>query len=421
MPEPKTNEAAAFVISAKMAKALADTWRSRILMELSIRPLSPSQFVEEVGGELEHIGRCFRKLAEWDYIELIDVRPDRRGGAAVEHVYRRIQRAHFDTSTWEDLPRVHRDAFSGSLVGSYITRISQAIEAQTFDDELNRHLSWDTIPLDRIAWTQLVTHLDEVLDWIPRLAAEAVARITKSGEEPIATTVGLAAFRSPESVVVGTSPPRQQREPAPSQAMPFIISAKMAKALANKWRARILMELRVRPMSPTQFTREIGGSQGHISRCFRELAGWDYIELIETRRGDRKRRGGAEKIYRTKQRAHFDTRTWEELPRFLRDEFSASILHSYFGRVAEAIRAGTFDSEVDRHFSWDGVALDRIAWTELITCLDETLAWLAVLEEEAAQRMAQTGEEPIPTTVGLAAFSSPKTSQFPPVGQIRPK
>lgn len=411
MAEPKSNETAAFVISAKMAKALADRWRSRIMMELSVRPLSPSQFVEEAGGELPHIARCFRQLAEWDYIEIAETKSGghRRGG--VEHVYRRIRRALFDTGIWEGLPRAYKEECSDSTLESYIARISEAIKAGTFDDELDRHLSWDEIPLDRIAWVQLGTRLDEILYWLPELAVEAAERMASTGEEPIPTTVGLAAFRAATPARIQWAP-RQSGEPVrPPKVTPFVISAKAAKAVANKWRSRILMELRVRPLSPTQFVKEIGGGRRHISRCFSQLEEWDYIEVIETRSGGR-RRGGKEKFYRLKQRAHFDTRTWEDLPRFLRDECSASFLHSYFARVTEAIKAGTFDADPDRHLSWDGVALDRIAWTELVTRLDEVLYGLPTLEEEAAERMAETDEEPIPTIVGLAAFRSPKSSEI---------
>ncbi len=124
-----SSEPAAFGISAKMARALADTWRSRILMELSSRPLSPSQFVQEVGGELTHVSRCFRQLAKWGYVEVVEERPGRRRGASVEHVYRGIQRAHFDTATWEGLPRFDRDVVSGSILGSYFGRITEAIES----------------------------------------------------------------------------------------------------------------------------------------------------------------------------------------------------------------------------------------------------------------------------------------------------
>jgi hypothetical protein len=409
MGEVSVNEAAAFVISPKMARALADRWRSRILMELSVRPLSPSQFVDIAGGELAPIARCFRQLADWGFIEILETKRGGHRRGAVEHVYRRIQRALFTTEVWERLPRDYRDKSTGSALESYIARISEAIETGTFDDELDRHLSWDGYALDRIAWTQLVTRLDEILFWLPDLALEAAKRMAATGEAPTPTTVGLSAFRSPTEMTGHLPRVREVQSPQPV-ATPFVISAKTAKALANEWRSRVLMELRVRPLSPTQFVREVGGEKRWINRCFRQLAEWNYIEVIEVKSGG-PRRGGKEKFYRLKQRAFFDTPTWELLPRFLRDECSAAFLHSYFARVDEAIEAGTFDAEVDRHFSWDGVALDRLAWTEVMERLDGVLAWVPKLEEAAAMRIEQTGEPPIPTTVGLAGFRSPRSSE----------
>jgi len=412
--ETRPNEAAAYVISPKMAKALTTTWRSRILMELSVRPLSPSQFVEKVGGEISEIGRCFRQLASWDYIEIIETRAGQGSGKGVEHVYRGIQRAHLDTSVWEQLPRKRREIFSGSILESYFARINEAIVAGTFDDEIDRHLSWDGVPLDRIGWRQVVARLDQLLDCLPILGAEATMRMTESGEQPIPTTVGLAAFRSPHALglVLPQHFQAQPSEGAP-EVSPFAISAKMAKAVANKWRSRILMELRVRPMSATQFVNEIGGGQRNINRCFQQLAEWDYIGVIDVLTGGR-RRGSREKVYALKQRAHFDTKTWEGLPRFLRDEFSASIVNSYFGRIVEAIDAGTFEADLDRHLSWYPVALDRIAWSRLIAAADEILYSLPSLGEEAAARIARSGEDPINTTIGLAVFRSPKSSEIMP-------
>ena len=417
MGEVGVNEAAAFAISPKMARALADRWRSRILMELSVRPLSPSQFVEivEKAGdervpELSHIGRCFRQLADWGFAEILETQEGGHRRGAVEHVYHRTQRALFTTEVWERLPRFYREESTGSTVESYIARISEAIEAGTFDDELDRHLFWDGYALDRIAWTQLMARLDETLFWLPDLEHEALKRMAATGEASIPTTVGLAGFRSPTEVTGQLQRVREVQSPRPP-ATPFVISAKTAKALANETRSRILMELRVRPLSPAQFVREFGGGKSWINRCFRQLAEWDYIEVMEVKTGAQ-RRGAKEKFYRLKQRAFFDTPTWEQLPRFLRDECSAALLHSYFARVEEAIEAGTFDAEVDRHFAWDGIALDRTAWTEVMLRLHELRAWMPELEQEATSRIEKSREEPIPTTVGLAGFRSPKSSEI---------
>jgi len=400
----KGKEPAAFGISARMARALADTWRVRILSELSLRPMSPSQFTEEVGGELTQISRCFRQLAEWDFIEVLEERPGRRRGAAIEHLYRGIKRAHFDTATWKTVSRSERDTWSRAAVSAYFTRIGEAVEAGTFDAEVDRHLSWDGLALDRPAWLELGRRLDEVLEWLPELAVEADRRLQDAAGERIPTVVGLSAFRSPQSPSIMLQASRSHRPPPDGVAEPTF-GPRMAKALSNKWRSRILMELSNRPLSSSQFVEEIGGSMTHISRCFRELAEWGLVEIVEERKGGR-RGGGVERIYRGLRRPFLDTASWQSLPLLVRQEMSNSFLDAYMERVTEAIDADTFDAEDDRHFSWKPILLDRPAWSELSTGLDEVLGWLPHLESESLQR-TDDAEELIPAVVGLASFRLP--------------
>lgn len=198
-----------------------------------------------------------------------------------------------------------------------------------------------------------------------------------------------------------------------------VISAKLAKALANPVRGRIMMELSVRPLSPSQFQAIAGGNLGNIARYFRQLDEWDYVEVVETRRGGH-RRGGVEHIYRRTQPTLVTTEAWERLPTFVREDISTNMVVSYLARLAEAIEAGTFDAETDRHFSWDKPTLDRQAWGELNARLDEVLDWLPELARESAERMQDSGEEPIPTTVGLAAFRSPTGSELDQARRGRP-
>ncbi|HEV2856992.1 MAG TPA: winged helix-turn-helix domain-containing protein [Solirubrobacterales bacterium] len=374
--------------------------------------MSPSQFVNQVGGDLTHISRCFRQLATWNYLEVIEERPGRRRGASIEHVYRVIQRAHFDTTTWEGLPRFQRDVVSNSILGSYFHRVTEAISAGTFDQEVDRHLSWDGAVLDQEAWRELGAELDRILSWLPTLEAAAVEQRAGSEQEQIPTTVGLAAFRSPQPADVMLTAPRRRsntKKPRRSSSRQ-LISIEMAKAMRNRWRSRILMELNARPLSPSQFIEEVGGSPSHISRCFRQLAEWGYIEVIEERPGGR-HGGGVELVYRNTQRAHFDTAAWADLPPLLRSEFSNSILGSYLARVTEAIHAGTFDADPDRHLSWIPLTLDRAAWSKVSSRLDEILSWLSLLEAESLQRNQGAFEALIPTTVGLASFRSPSASR----------
>jgi DNA-binding transcriptional ArsR family regulator len=402
----RQSEPTAFGVSAKLARALADPWRIRILSELSVRTLSPSQFVAEVGGELTNIARCFRQLEEWGYIRLIEERPGHRGGAAIEHVYEGVGRAHFDASTWESVPRSDRDAVSRSIVDAYFTRVSEAMRAGTFDAEVNRHLSWDNVALDRTAWEALGDRLDAVLGWLPDLFVD---ESPAGSDQTLSAVIGLMSFRSPQSVEVILKAPRHRKTLPASEGdtHSFGIPPKMAKALSNGWRCRILMELTARPLSPSQFVEEIGGSLSHISRCFRDLASWGYVEVIEEKRGGRNG-GGVERVYRNTRRAFFDSTSWDHLPLLVRHEVSKAFLSSFHDRVAEAIEIGTFDAETDRHLSWTPIVVTRDNWNQLCIRLDELLDWLPELEDEALERTGGRVDELIPTVVGLTSFRSPR-------------
>jgi hypothetical protein len=405
----KESEPTAFGISARTARALSDPWRFRILTEVTVRPLSPSQFVDQVGGELTHVARCFRQLAEWGYLEVIEERPGRRRGAAIEHVYRAIRRAHFDTSTWKDVSRSGRDSVSRAILDSYQQRIGAAMEGGTFDQEADRHLSWDTVALDSLAWRELGVRLDEVLESLADREVAAQRRFLGRPEAQIPATVGLAAFRSPDYPTVKLRGLEQAGPVEELELQPqYVLGPKLAKALSNKWRCRILMEVSVRPLSPSRFVEEFGGSMTHISRCFRDLARWGYLEVSEERNGGR-RGGGVERIYRGTRRPYFDGPTWESLPLMIREEMSEWFLRTYFDRVSEAINAGTFDADLDRHLSWKPIVVDRQAWKEVGADLDAVLGWLPQLEGESLDRESDF-DSLIPTTVGLASFRSPQKS-----------
>jgi DNA-binding transcriptional ArsR family regulator len=401
------------LISAKLAKALANPWRNRILIELHLRPMSPKQFADEFGGNLTVVSRYFRELKEWGFLEVAEeLRGGKRRGA-IEKVYRAIQRVQFDTPTWEALPRYLREECSGTILDGLIRRIAQAVAAETFDAEADRHLSWKALHLDRQAWTEYVTRLDEILLSVNDLEVEAAARFAEMEEEPIPATVALMAFRSPLTPIkASTHPPRRQGpEPAagPGGLPPFLISAQMAKALANPWRNRILIELHLRPMSPRQFADEFGGPELEtIARYFRQLKKWGFLEVTEELRGGR-RRGAVEKVYRAIRRAHFDTAAWEGLPSHLRKECSGAVLDGLILRIIQAVEAETFDAETDRHLAWKAICLDRQAWRGLATRLDETLAWLNELEVESIDRIAEMGAEAIPATIALMVFRAPDT------------
>jgi len=184
----------------------------------------------------------------------------------------------------------------------------------------------------------------------------------------------------------------------------------MAKVFADPLRIQILAELNTRDMSPKQFFEEFGGgSLSRVSRHFDVLAQYDWLVLVRKETGG-KRRGATEHFYRATGPAMFDESTWPEVPEVLQNTFTWRAFVTYAERVKEAMKGGTIDARDDRHFTWTPVRLDEIGWKNTITRVDALFEFLLEEQDRARARLAESGEEPIPMTVGLAAFESPKTS-----------
>lgn len=373
--------------------------------------MSPSRFVGEFGGELDRISRCFRELAEWGYLELAEevVGEGRRGG--VEHVYRLVRRGPpLGGHGWNHLSPETGEALSEPVVKAFHARVEEGVKAGIFDREIDSHLALDAALFDRAAWSRIMRRLRDVMSSLPGREAAAARRLEENDGEVIPATVALAGFRSPEAPALAMKPPfwippTQGREKEEA----FAVSVQLAHALRNPLRSHILLELTLEPLSAPRFARKFGWSLSTARRQFSLLAEWGLIDLVEERKG---RNGSPEKVYRAKYRLDLDEAEFEDAPLFVREEASAPVLRSFWCRVYEAIRAGTFDQKADRYFDWNRCVLDRPGWRALMAELGDCLSWIFELEREAADRLDRSGEVPIPTTYFLAGFRAPDpTSQ----------
>lgn len=183
--------------ASRLAQALANPWRSSILRELTLRPMSVKQIVEKTGGPSSTISRHVAQLYEWGFIELVEMKSGGARHGGVERVYSAVVRSHLGAEAWAKLSQDERETRSDQAVASYVQRVLEAVEAKTFDADLTRHWSWDVVDLDEIAWSELTERLDEILAWVRVLASESRQRTGGSADELVHTTVGLGMFRSP--------------------------------------------------------------------------------------------------------------------------------------------------------------------------------------------------------------------------------
>jgi hypothetical protein len=188
----------------------------------------------------------------------------------------------------------------------------------------------------------------------------------------------------------------------------------MAKVFTDPLRIKIVLELGMRELSPKQFHQEFGGgSLSRVARAFDVLAEYDWLVLTETKTGG-ERRGGVEHFYRATQPALMDEKTWPQVPAPLKSVFTSMVFSTFAERVNAAIEAGTIDERPERHASWIPLLFDQQGWDSAIAKVDALFHWFFDEQEEANLRMVESGEAPIPMTVALAVFESPKDTEKQP-------
>jgi DNA-binding transcriptional ArsR family regulator len=178
--------------------------------------------------------------------------------------------------------------------------------------------------------------------------------------------------------------------------------------LSDPLRLKIVTELYMRVMSPTRFFEKFGGgSVPRVNRHFEALAEHGWLRIVRTEKGG-KRYGGVEHFYRATELAVFGNETWAELPYSMRAEFSSMFLEQFGDRATEAMKAGTFDSRPERHFTWTPILVDQIGWERVIAAMNTLFQSFLEELEDAKLRVHNSGEEPFSATVALMGFESPR-------------
>jgi DNA-binding transcriptional ArsR family regulator len=83
----------------------------------------------------------------------------------------------------------------------------------------------------------------------------------------------------------------------------------------------------------------------------------------------------------------------------------------------EAWESGALDTRSDSHLSWSPLPLDRQGWDDLMGTLPRLIKRALDLEAESWVRLAASGEEALPTILGLAGFQGvPRGPSAPGAG-----
>jgi hypothetical protein len=189
-----------------------------------------------------------------------------------------------------------------------------------------------------------------------------------------------------------------------------LLALRLSEILSDPLRGRIVSECSAAAMSPRSFRDEFGGpSLASVLEAFEALerVGW-LGRLAE--KPEEAPPEAFDRLYRTAKPALFYNSVWSSIPDSTKALVSSRVFEDISARVKNAMKVGTFDKRDDRHHTWTPLALDRQGWDSVIGRVDALFHTLFEEQEEAAARIAESGEEPIPMTVALLAFESPKHS-----------
>ena len=187
----------------------------------------------------------------------------------------------------------------------------------------------------------------------------------------------------------------------------------LLRALAHPARLKLMGMLSYqRSISPTEFASTRSEPMSEILSHFRTLERLHCIELAETRELN----GSTERFYRRSQRVVFDDDHWPLLPEEERRVVTSSTVGNLVDEMYRALRAGTFTAREDAHVSWQANRLDEAGWKATVSILERTLKALVEVQEEAEQRLAESGAEGILATVALVGFESPRDDPDHPGG-----
>ena len=183
---------------------------------------------------------------------------------------------------------------------------------------------------------------------------------------------------------------------------PDKIDTELVRALAHPLRVEILQILNERDGSPNELMNMLEMPLGNVAYHTRVLEKCGCVELVRTAQ----RRGAVEHYFRAVPRSYIGHQEWRKVPRSVRSEISGASVDSFMTRIIDALQAGTIDDREDTTLTWMSMAVDEVGWVQAAEVLDEAIARLQTVHEQARARLEMTGEEPTSMVVGLAAFES---------------
>jgi DNA-binding HxlR family transcriptional regulator len=186
----------------RVAPVLADDVCMQIVSELNRREMSVAQFHREIGGAaIGGIRRRFKKLEDSGWLKKVDAKTGGRRRGATEYFYRATRPAITDGDAWANPPDALRKTQGWKTFERFSGKVKEAMRAGTFDARMDRYVTLSFLSLDKQGWVNVVAGIEALAVCILEEQERAKVRMKKSGEKPVAMTVGLGAFETPKDTI----------------------------------------------------------------------------------------------------------------------------------------------------------------------------------------------------------------------------
>lgn len=179
----------------RLAPILEDDLYLEIVSGLNERELSVTQFHREFGGASK--GSVSRRFSKLDASAWIAKGQRKTGGprrGASEQFYRATRPDLHSYDPCADAPSGLKGTEGWNAFELLCASLREAMIAGTFDSRPDRYFAWSMLSLDRQGWESVIAGIESLHRLIFEEQKRAKLRMDKSGEKPIAMTVGLGAF-----------------------------------------------------------------------------------------------------------------------------------------------------------------------------------------------------------------------------------
>lgn len=383
---------------ARLGVLYAHPIRMKIVAELYMREMSPTQWVEEFGGgSYGKVLGHFKKLEEHGWLRNVRSQKAVAGRGRTRDLYRATELAVIDDDTWTELPTSIQVAFTARTLRQLGEQVGDALAGEAADAQGNsgRPFSCRSIGLDDLGWQVAMAALHDCFLSFAQEQLDAKVRLDSSPERGLLMTVVLAGFES--------SPPRAKCEPeserlSDGDLVPLRLSdeglplsTRMAKVFADPLNLQIIKALHSEAMSPSQLFAKLGGSSVRsVDRKCQTLTdlGWLVRLGRETE--------GPPVFYRAAGPEAFDADLWGGIPKGAEKAESWPIFAEFCKKAEKALREGSFNARQDRHVTFCTFLLDERGWHQVSHALSRCYDELSKVAADAQKRAASVSQSSPP-------------------------